>query len=681
MEWCRALIKIRWLALVFLTIFLVVHGLPYGVLAQNSFGVAADHAVQLPGPTAGGLTSAERRQILLAQLQSQPQGTIALANFDPNKDTFQFSNAELVGAIDLQRDAAAWEEVLTEQLEQLFGTQVCIGSEVRACVLTSAAQDWLKTQLERIDLGIGEGMAAAALSLWQQNPPQPIPWWQQLINFLLGRVVFGLARTLFDLQTFIANLFLMQDVTEVFQATQDIRETYTPTDILFTILDIFVTGSLNPFTMGIYHVVKGALTEGHTLTPYQVEDKGDGKYWVYVYDSNYPVGRADTPSDLHVEFDTYANTWSYQPTPNAPKYDGDATSKNIDLTQLSWRQVETQDDPPYKGPFTCPFCNVAPDAPGEPTVDITLVGEGTLSVTTFNDDPLDIVAPLSNPVALVPFKGGLNREVPASYHLPATVLDKPLKVTLNGTPTPQTPQPTTLQVAGPGYTADFSQLPLTADETLTLYVEPSLNGPELTFISNRAVEIPHLSIHLTDESSTYEFDSSTSDAFSLTERKVAKSSGFEISDLKLPAGKRVAMAAKGDSKRLYFADDDGIKSDYRLMVRNRMVIRDRIQVGERQPDFINYTLTYEEDLQTPNIEVDGDTQAYFNYDPAFLDPANKSREELLAGFEQRDFPITIAYEPLTTASHEAGPLKLTPTQAPPVAKRIFQGTLRKASTK
>ncbi|WP_272065517.1 hypothetical protein [Oscillatoria sp. CS-180] len=620
--------------------------------------------------------SSERRQALLAQIQAQPNGTVSLPNFDLSENTFQFSNSELVNAINLQRDAAAWEAVLTEQLEQLFGTQVCIGSEVRACVLTSAAKDWLQTQLERIDLGIGEGMAAAALSLWQQNPPQAIPWWQRLINLLVGRVVFGLARSLFELQTFIANLFLMQGVSEVFQPTQDIRETFTPTEILFTILDIFATGSLNPFTMGIYHIVRGGLMEGHALLPYQVENKGDGQYWVYVYDSNYPVGRTDTPSNLYVEFDTNADTWRYQPTSDSPEFKGDATSKNIDLTQLSWRQIEKQDDPPYRGPFTCPFCNAETSDSVEPTIEISLIGEGTLTVVPYGsaNDSVDV----SEPVTVVPFKGGLNQDVPPSYHLPAAFLNEPLQITLSGKAGLAT-QLVTLQLTGPGYTANFSTIPLAADETLKLYAELNPTGPALTFVSNQATELPLLSIHLNDDSSTSTFDSSTADTFSFTERQVAKSSEFEMSNLRLPAGKRVTMAAREDLKRLYLGDDDGAKSRYSLIVRNRIVIRDRIQVGERRPDFINYTLTYEEDLRTPEIEVAGDTQAYFDYDRTFLDPADKTREELLTRFEQRGFPITIAYEPLTSPPEEVGPLRLIPTEAPPIAERIFQSTLWRTS--
>jgi hypothetical protein len=676
----KTLGKIRWLVLSVLTAFVVVQLTPYAALAKQRPAIAQP-SLEMPQLDANGLFDRGNRGELLAQLHNLPNGSVSLPNFALNEDTFQFSNSELVSAIDLQRDAAAWEEVLTEQLEQLFGTQVCIGSEVTACVLTSAAKDWLKTQLERLDLGIAEGMAAAVLSLWQQNPPQQIPWWQQLINFLLGRVVFGLARSLFELQTFIGNLFLTQSMVEVSQATQDVRETFTPTDILLAILNIFLTGSLNPFTMGIYRVIEGVLSEGHSLTPYQIEDKGDGKYWVYVYDSNYPAQRSTTPTDLHVEFDTTADTWSYQPKSDLPAFKGDAQSHNIDLTQLSWRQIEKQDDPPYKGPFTCPFCGIdtSEAAPREPEIAVTLVGEGLMTVSAYDQD--SVTAPITQErVATVPFRGGLYREVPASYRFSADVLSQPLQISLQGMPA-SSPVSTTLQLSGPGYTANFENLPLAANEMLTMYVVPNVEGPELTFVASKTIEIPQLSIHLTDNSNVYEFDSSTSDYFSLTERKVSRSSGFEISNLKLPAAKRVAMSAKGDLKRLYFADDDVADSDYGLVVRNRIVIRDRVQIGERQPDFINYTLTYEEDLRTSDIEVAGGTQAYFNYDPTFIDPADKTRDELLTSLEQRDFPIAIAYEPLTTASETSGPLRLVPTHAPPIAERVFRGALRKAANK
>ena len=661
-----------WLILGMLTTLISIQLSPYIALAvEPSHGTSSSPR----------LSSAADPGDLLAQLQSLPNGTVSLPNFDPGVNGFQFSNQELIQSIDLVRNAKDWEEVLTDQLQQLFGTQVCIGQEVRTCVLTAAAQDWLKTQLGRMNQGLSEGMSAAVLALWQPQPPAQIPWWQRLVNFLLQRTVFGLARTLFDLQTFIANLFLMQGVTEVAQQTQAIRESLTPTRILFSILDVFLTGSLDPFTMGIYRTIEGALTEGHSLTPYRAEDRGNGKYWVYVYDSNYPAGRATSPTDLHVEFDTVADTWAYQPTATAPMFKGDAQSKPLDLTQLSWRQAAPADQPlAAKGPFTCPFCAAATvaEAPVEPTTDITLIGEGTLAVALFSSSP-----PLGDQdqVALVPFKGGLNREVPASYRLPADRLGTPLAITLTGAPTTQR-QTSTLQLTGPGYNANFEGLTLQPNQTLTLYVVPTPTGPELTFVANRAAEIPKLSISLTDAADqAYTFNSSTPTEFSLTERRVSRSSGFAISGLKLPQGKRVALSAQGDRKRLYFADDAQTNSQYTLTVTNRMVIKDRIQLGERQPDFVNYTLTYDEEMRASNIQVEAQTQAFFDYDPAFIDPAEQSRDELLAAFDQRNFPITIAYEPLAARPGDPGPMQLTPNPTGPTGQRVFQASLQKAIDK
>lgn len=700
----------RWLAVALLTLFLTVQGSPYGALARSR----AVDSVRFP--VAAGSSPVDQAT-LLAQLHRLPDGSISLPEFDPAVNGFQFSNQELVEAIDLQRRMDEWDAVMTEQMQRLFGRQVCLGQDGRGCVLTSAARDWLHTQLGRMSLGISDGMAAAALSLWQPQP-QRIPWWQRLANFLLGRTVFGLVRTLFDLQTYIANLFLMQSVPEVFQQTQTIRDSRTPTQIFLSVLNIFLGGARDPLTLGIYRVVEGILTEGHSLTPYRIEERGDGQYWVYVYDSNYPAGRSTSPADLHIEFDTVADTWRYQPTPDAPEFWGDTASHTLDFTQLSWRQPTLPETPDLTGPFTCPFCqgNAAGDAamgdavmgdaagdtamgdtagaaisdpagieagiaaiPAPPTVDITLRGEGRLTVRPYGVDPVVwAAAEIGDSVALAPFRGGLNREVPASYHLPPESLDRPFEITLTGTEgTGAMPaQPATLQITGPGYTANFENLTLPPGEDLTLYVVPNQTGPELTFLANRATTIPQLSIHLSDETSAYSFDSSTAEGYSRTERRVSRSSGFVLGGLQLPAGRRVALVARDDLKRLYFADDDLVDSQYSLTAINRMVIRDRIQLGQTQPDFLNYTLTYEEELRARNLLVDGHAQAFFDYDPAFVEPGTKPRQELLDALDRRDMPITITYEPLSAMPGASGPLALRPSLGAPIGQRIFQASLR-----
>ena len=672
-RWARVW-RWRWWGLGLLATFLVAQWSPYIALAS----LPARH-ISSPRLTP--------ESPLLAQLRELPDQTISLPNFTPDVNGFQFSNRELIDAIDWEKDAADWETVLTEQLEKLFGSRVCTGGGEGPCVLTAAAQDWLKTQLQRMDLGIAEGMATAALALWQPEPQAPIPWWQRLVNFLLGRTVFGLVRTVFELQTFIANFFLLQSVEEVFQPTQVIRDTLAPTQILLSILEVFLTGSLDPFTMGVYRVIESGLTEGHTLTPYKVEDKGDGKYWVYVYDSNYPAARSVPLEDLHVVFDTAADTWSYQPTSSDPVFKGDALSKTLDLSHLSWRQLGAGNPPAAEqGPFTCPFCDQQlPEAGTEPAdtapqITVTLIGEGDMTVIPLaGTTSLSPVIP-SGKETLVPFRGGLYRHVPASYTLPAEYLNQPLQVILAGLPTVN-PQPMALQLTGPGYTADIEGITMATGEPLMLYLDPQATGPELTFVARQATEIPTLSVHLNDDIQAYQFDSSTAEGFAQTERRVAKSSGFEVRGLKLPAGKRVGLAARDDLKRLYFADDDGQDSRYGLTVKNRMVIRDRIQLGHQNPDFIHYTLTYEEELQASDLRVEAQTQAFFDYVPAFIEPGNRPREELIAAFEQRDFPITLAYEPLSATSGAEGPMALRPSSDPPLSQRVFQGALRKAGPK
>ncbi|MBD1917769.1 MULTISPECIES: hypothetical protein [Cyanophyceae] len=671
----------RWLAVMLLTTYITVQLVPYGALAAVS--PWATRQTPAVDPTPNYLD-------MLAQLEQLPGGSVALPNFDPAVNGFQFSNQELTQAIDITRNPQAWEEVLTEQLQQLFGTQVCIGGESTTCVLTAAAQSWLQTQLGRMNQGLSEGMAAAVLDLWQPGQPR-LPWWQRLVNALLGRTVFGLVRTLFDLQTFIANLFLMQGVTEVAQQTQTVRDTFTPTQILRSLLGVFLGGSLDPFTMGVYRRLEGALTEGHSLTPYRVEDQGQGKYWVYVYDSNYPAGRPGGPTDLHVEFDTQADTWTYQPIASGPVFEGDDQSKTLDLTQRSWRQPPDEQPLAATGPFTCPFCYPGAETEAEagikaaPTVDITLIGEGLLTVIPYEESADADLAPLTlsgqDVVELVPFKGGLNREVPASYRLSAAQLGHPLQVTLTGVATAPD-QTATLQLTGPGYTANVEELRLDPSQSLTLFLVANATGPEITLVANRATDLPRLSISLTDDTSAYQFNSSSPETgFSITDRQVSKSSGFDLSGLKLPAGQRVALAANTDLKRLYFADDTLASSQYALTVKNRIVIKDRIQLGERQPDFVNYTLAYDEEMRASGVEIESQRQAFFDYDPAFVDPAELPRQTLLEAFDQRDFPIAVAYEPLMVSANGPSPLRLVPSGREPVGQRVFQGSLRKAGGK
>lgn len=75
---------------------------------------------------------------------------------------------------------------------------------------------------------------------------------------------------------------------------------------------------------------------GHAVTPYAVENKGGGIFWVHVYDNNYP-----NDFNRRIKIDRNANTWVYEGAainPSAPPstYEGDAQTRSLHLWSTFW---------------------------------------------------------------------------------------------------------------------------------------------------------------------------------------------------------------------------------------------------------------------------------------------------------------------------------------------------------
>lgn len=590
--------------------------------------------------------------LMLAQGRSVaqlPTATLALPNYSPGVSGFQFSNAELAQAMNLQANRPQWEALLSQQLKELFGDQVCVGQSSTHCLLTTAAQNWLNSRLRLMQQGTGDGMAAGSLALWQ---PTPRPWWQRLLGLILRQAVYRLSRDLVDLQAFIANLFLLQAVDEVRLPTQQIRETFSPTQILQEIINTFRTAPQDPYTLGIYRSVAGQLTAGHSLTPYRVEDKGGGKYWLYVYDSNYPTGRSQ-PAAPYVEFDTRADTWRYQPVPTAAVFSGSAGSKNLDLTKLSWRQPHRVGEQVPPGQFTCPFCSAAPSSPAlspEPAavpaagLEISLIGEGRLTLQRQGAETGPLLP------ETVPFKGGLERAVPATYHLPASALDQPLQLTLSG-PNSARSASTMLQISGPGYSASVENLTLGPEERLTLLLLPSRNGPELTLVADQPRPMPTLAIYLEDFTERTRFDLA-GDRYAAIERNYAKSASFQLSGSWLQPGEAAAIAVNLAQRRLYFGGSSAIASTYRLSLKNNLQLKDRMLLTADSEDAIVRTALYEEATTLSNITLAAGHQAYLDYRQNLIEPGQTPYTEfinqLLAADQLTELEISTAALPLAT---------------------------------
>ena len=103
---------------------------------------------------------------------------------------------------------------------------------------------------------------------------------------------------------------------------------------------------------------------------------------------------------------------------------------------------------------------------------------------------------------LVPFKGGLDRQVPSRYRLTTDPSDPPLKVVIDAKAEPDQTS-LMLQVIGSGYTAELRPTwPRGEVHNLTLYLAARPTGPELTFVANQDTVIPTLGIYLEDEVTT-----------------------------------------------------------------------------------------------------------------------------------------------------------------------------------
>ena len=81
---------------------------------------------------------------------------------------------------------------------------------------------------------------------------------------------------------------------------------------------------------------------GHAITPYAVEDLGNGTARILVYDNNWPK------DSRFIEVDTLTNSWRYlaSASPDEPNslYSGNASTKNLEIVSLSSRLGQQQCD-------------------------------------------------------------------------------------------------------------------------------------------------------------------------------------------------------------------------------------------------------------------------------------------------------------------------------------------------
>jgi len=212
------------------------------------------------------------------------------------------------------------------EMERLFGPQVCSRKQNGRCVLLPAGKQWMEEINEQMAGGHCEGFAVLSLLMYS-GQIQPAEF--------EGSTASQLEFENQKLQREIAYWWATQATAPT--TSQLIKG--TPKEILNYLLELGKTQET--YTIGIY---KRDGSGGHAITPYAVQDEGNGMYAVLVYDNNYP----NTTRQLQI--DTNADTWSYEasinPAVESELYEGDADTQTLDLTPTSAR-VTLQE---------CPFC-------------------------------------------------------------------------------------------------------------------------------------------------------------------------------------------------------------------------------------------------------------------------------------------------------------------------------------
>lgn len=266
--------------------------------------------------------------LILGSASSQAGTIVADSGFRVDPNGFSFGNYD---------GESGYSNLNETEMQRLFGPGVCLTGKGAKCVLTAPARAWMDNENESMDGGHCYGFSAVVNMIYRG----------QLERFGYSSIgAFGGGPNAFDLS--IQNNPVLQGAIARAFATQTLPNVYlrgvygTPTKILDTLIEELTPTNRESFQLGIF---KRDREGGHAITPYAVEDMGDGIYEVHVYDNNWP---GDDTRRLTIDRNT--DTWHYYASQNPGRpqayYEGDAKSRSLMLK-------------PTRGSLgiqECPFC-------------------------------------------------------------------------------------------------------------------------------------------------------------------------------------------------------------------------------------------------------------------------------------------------------------------------------------
>lgn len=223
------------------------------------------------------------------------------------------------------------------EMVRLFGAKdVCIGGRVlgSSCRMTPAASEFARKVNKSMNGGQCEGMAVSALTFFRGidkiNQFSPAARTAHDVNREQVRGLLGY-------------YFAYQFSDPVIAAKLDAKRRYTPVQTMERVVQLIGKGD-----PGVLFMRSPDGMSGHAVSPYAVEDRGNGIYWIRIYDNNWPN------KERYVEIDKNLNTWKYElaainPAVAKMPWAGNATSYSFGVVPISVRQQK----------IVCPFCRKA----------------------------------------------------------------------------------------------------------------------------------------------------------------------------------------------------------------------------------------------------------------------------------------------------------------------------------
>lgn len=376
-------------------------------------------------------------------------------NFRPIPSGYHFDNW---GKPNTQYDDSTDFDNAT--LIRMFGgVNVCqTGSTAQDCTLNAAARQWRAGWLKSLEGGHCYGMATTS-QLFFAGLDQP------------GNYQSG-AGTTYALDPATA---VRRNISEL-AATQSLQpadgsgdgwlRSGKPSEMLSLIRDRLQNQPADPYVLAIYKQGGG----GHAVTPFAIENRGNGVYWLHIYDNNWP------DVDRYIVFDTTKETWLYgfgasNPAESSGAWRGDATTNSLALRPTSAHKLSG---------WKCPFCRQtvsASSVQATDKVEFTLIGEGRLLVIDaqqqavgwdFNSDQF------VNQIAgaeRIEFLGGRGDAVNPTLRLPLQSGNAPYTVYASGDTLTQTVT-ADLMVIGPGFMVGVNGLVIAPQQNLRMTIRP-----------------------------------------------------------------------------------------------------------------------------------------------------------------------------------------------------------------